>query len=274
MARVSAPQKVKPTKPKNDKPKGTHGGARERAGRPRNDAKLQILGTTSAPSTPPRRRRTPLSSPPRRAQASNSTATTSARPSAFFLPVNTHRPVPLGNLSASGPPGQRPSFWSNLAASHSKFAQSWNELVDGQSRVVTDSNQCLYYKLSQHLEVHHKKTILWSMERSTLANGSNFAACKPLLDILNSAENYFDVLPAILLPDAAPDGELNSSIAGLNDPTSFNPMAEKPAQDEQPDSVFTEWETTAVPINILPTDQPNLSMAINPFQVTQPAVIV
>ncbi|KAJ6570037.1 hypothetical protein B0H10DRAFT_1033460 [Mycena sp. CBHHK59/15] len=99
-----------------------------------------------------------------------------------------------------------------------KFAQFWNELVDGQSRAVTDSNQRLYYIFPQQLEAHHKKAILWTLERSTLANGNNFTARKPLLDILNSADNSVDTLPAIPLPDAVPDGELDLSIAASNDP--------------------------------------------------------
>jgi hypothetical protein len=94
-----------------------------------------------------------------------------------------------------------------------KLAQSWNELFDAQSRTVTDSNQCLYYKLPIQLEAHHK-TILWSSERSTLAGGSNFAARKSLLDILNSDDNNANVLPAITFPNAVPDGELDLSIEG------------------------------------------------------------
>lgn len=95
-----------------------------------------------------------------------------------------------------------------------KMAQFWNELADGQSRTITDSNQRLYYKLPQQLEAHHKKTILWSSERSTLADGSNFIARKPLLDLLNSEDNYAEALPAIPLPEPCPDGELDLSIDG------------------------------------------------------------
>lgn len=91
-----------------------------------------------------------------------------------------------------------------------KLAQFWNGQVDVQPRAVTDSNLRLYYKLPQQLEAHHKKTILWTSERSTLAAGSNFTARKALLDILNADSNV-DVLPAIPLPD----GELDLSSHGL-----------------------------------------------------------
>ncbi|KAJ7911220.1 hypothetical protein B0H13DRAFT_1875973 [Mycena leptocephala] len=120
--------------------------------------------------------------------------------------------------------------WKNI--DFLKFAQFWNELVDAQPRSVTDSNLRLYYKLPQQLEAHHKKTILWKSECATLSDGSNFAGRKQLLDILNSPDNYADTLPAIPLPEPMPDGELDLSIARYNDPTSFNPMAEQPAQGE------------------------------------------
>ncbi|KAJ7872089.1 hypothetical protein B0H13DRAFT_2280300 [Mycena leptocephala] len=126
--------------------------------------------------------------------------------------------------------------WKNI--DFLKFAQFWNELVDAQPRSVTDSNLRLYYKLPQQLEAHHKKTILWKSECATLSDGSNFAGRKQLLDILNSPDNYADTLPAIPRPEPMPDGELDLSIARYNDPTSFNPMAEQPAQGEAGDSEF------------------------------------
>ncbi|KAJ7798042.1 hypothetical protein B0H13DRAFT_2505611 [Mycena leptocephala] len=85
--------------------------------------------------------------------------------------------------------------WKNI--DFLKFAQFWNELVDAQPRSVTDSNLRLYYKLPQHLETHHKKTILWKSECATLSDGSNFASRKQLLDILNSPDNHADTLAAI-----------------------------------------------------------------------------
>jgi hypothetical protein len=91
-----------------------------------------------------------------------------------------------------------------------RFAKFWNILVQGQSRRVTESNQRLYYKLPLQLETHHKKTILWMSEHSTLASGTNFTARAPLLSKLNASSNYADTLPAMPFPD----GELDLSILG------------------------------------------------------------
>ncbi|KAJ7938082.1 hypothetical protein B0H13DRAFT_2261376 [Mycena leptocephala] len=76
---------------------------------------------------------------------------------------------------------------------------------------------------------------------TTLAGGSNFTARKPLLDILSAEDNYVDVLPAIPLPNPAPDGELDLSIAAPNNPKSFDRMAE-PVQAGHGDSEFQDWE--------------------------------
>jgi hypothetical protein len=134
------------------------------------------------------------------------------------LPVHTHKEYITFKAKINEPrfrkggKGHPPhEHWKNI--DFVKLAQFWNDLVDGQDRAITESNQRLYYKLPLQLEVHHKKVILWSSERSTLADGANYAARKPLLDILNSTENYANVLPAIPLPE--PDGELDLSISGL-----------------------------------------------------------
>ncbi|KAJ7017758.1 hypothetical protein C8F04DRAFT_1331856 [Mycena alexandri] len=138
------------------------------------------------------------------------------------------------------PPHER---WKNV--DFEKFAQWWNSQVNFQSRTITDSNLRLYYKLPQHLEAHHKKTISWSSERSTLAAGANFAARQAFLEILNSEDNLVDVLPAI--PFAAiPDGELNVSVLGLSIPMSFDLMAGRPDEGEQLDSHFPEFEPRPV----------------------------
>ncbi|KAJ7474233.1 hypothetical protein FB451DRAFT_1398222 [Mycena latifolia] len=163
------------------------------------------------------------------------------------VPVHTHQEYITFKAHINHPKFRKGSkvyppheHWKNI--DFLKFAQFWNELVVAQSRTVTDSNLRIYCKLPQQLEAHHKKTILWKSERSTLATGSNFTARKPLLDLLNSADNYVDTLPAIPLPDAAPDGELDFSIEVYNDPTSFNPMAEMPAEGEGGDSEFLQWD--------------------------------
>jgi hypothetical protein len=44
--------------------------------------------------------------------------------------------------------------------------------------------------IPQQLEAHHKKTLLWSSERSTLAAGANYAARQEFVEILNSDDNY------------------------------------------------------------------------------------
>ncbi|KAJ6489576.1 hypothetical protein C8R47DRAFT_1124811 [Mycena vitilis] len=131
-------------------------------------------------------------------------------------------------------------FWKNI--DFTKLARSWNEMVHLQSHAVTDSNQRLYYKLPHQLEAHHKKTILWTSERATLASGSNFTARKALIAILEAPDNYANVLPALRPPEALPDGELDLSIGGSNDLLSFNTMAEPPALGEPTDSDFFEFE--------------------------------
>jgi hypothetical protein len=91
-----------------------------------------------------------------------------------------------------------------------KFTQFWNTQVNIQSPAVTDSNQRLYYKVPLQLETHHKKSILLTSERSTLAAGSNFISHQPFLDIITADDNYVHALPANPLPD----GELDLSIGG------------------------------------------------------------
>ncbi|KAJ6603953.1 hypothetical protein B0H10DRAFT_2229471 [Mycena sp. CBHHK59/15] len=114
------------------------------------------------------------------------------------------------------PPHER---WKNV--DFEKFAQWWNAQVNFHPRTITDSNLRLYYKLPQHLEAHHKKTISWSSERSTLAAGANFAARKEFLEILNSDDNLGDVLPAISFA-AVPDGEQDVSFSSFAVPMSFD----------------------------------------------------
>ncbi|KAJ6557976.1 hypothetical protein B0H19DRAFT_1291330 [Mycena capillaripes] len=130
--------------------------------------------------------------------------------------------------------------WKNI--DFTKMAQSWNERVHHQPRTITDSNQRLYYKLPQHLEAHHKKTLLWNSECATLASGSNFAARKALIEILEAPENHTDVLPALPLPGPIPDGEVDLSIGASNKLLSFDHMAEPVAQGEPPNSEFFEFE--------------------------------
>ncbi|KAJ6607327.1 hypothetical protein B0H10DRAFT_2072345, partial [Mycena sp. CBHHK59/15] len=100
-----------PKKPKDPKkPKGTHGGAREGAGRPPNEAKLQILGRSPTPLLQ------------ERARASTSHTSGSRRPIApFFLPRNTHAAVPRGNPATASASAGR-STWSALGPSRAQAA--------------------------------------------------------------------------------------------------------------------------------------------------------
>ena len=80
------------------------------------------------------------------------------------LPVHTHQEYIMFKAhinhqkfrkSERHPPHEH---WKNVY--FLKFAQFWNGLVDAQSRMITDSNQRLYYKLPLQLEVHLKKNYL------------------------------------------------------------------------------------------------------------------
>ncbi|KAJ6593172.1 hypothetical protein B0H19DRAFT_1055800 [Mycena capillaripes] len=81
------------------KPKGTHGGAWEGAGRPRNPNKVQKTQRTLGE---------PLWMPASQASQANQAA-----PTGFFAPYNTDRPIPRG---ASANP--RTSFYSDLPSSN------------------------------------------------------------------------------------------------------------------------------------------------------------
>jgi hypothetical protein len=188
--------------------------------------------------------------------------------------------------------------WRNV--DFDKFAQWWNAQVNFQSRSITDSNLRLYYKLPQHLEAHHKKTISWSSERSTLAAGANFAARNEFLEILNSEDNLVDVLPAISFT-AVPDGEEDLSISGkwyklfpdrswnyfvslttftaLSMPMSFDLMTGRPDVGEQLEAQFPEFEPHPVvpapfnPHEIPPPFDPDDEFDVPaPGQSTAPAL--
>ncbi|KAF9020332.1 hypothetical protein BDZ89DRAFT_1203851 [Hymenopellis radicata] len=91
-----------------------------------------------------------------------------------------------------------------------KLATFWNGEVDVQDRTITDPSQRLYYKIPAQLELHHKKTILWKSERSTLFLGQNAAALKVFTDIINSDDNMVTTLPPISLPNDEPDDTLKT----------------------------------------------------------------
>jgi hypothetical protein len=85
-----------------------------------------------------------------------------------------------------------------------KVAVFWNIRVATQSRVETDSNQRLYYKVPPQLERHYKHMLAYSTERTTLAMGSNAIALKGLQCLLRLQDCDSDpsrVVDAIPLPD-------------------------------------------------------------------------
>ncbi|KAJ7206799.1 hypothetical protein GGX14DRAFT_637023 [Mycena pura] len=122
--------------------------------------------------------------------------------------------LPFQRAGQIHPPSEQ---WKNV--DFEKFARAWNGLVDLQPHNVLDSNQRLYYKLPQQLGAHHKKTIAWSLEQSTLAEGQNFAARRPLLELLTSEHNFAHGPAALPLPE---HGEVDLAVTGTYDGTSFD----------------------------------------------------
>ena len=69
--------------------------------------------------------------------------------------------------------GKEQKFTSILTE---KLAVYWNSEVYKQERMQTNLNKQPYYKLLPQLERHHKRTLAWSSERSTVLMGSNAEA--------------------------------------------------------------------------------------------------
>ncbi|KAJ3710654.1 hypothetical protein C8R42DRAFT_729099 [Lentinula raphanica] len=84
-----------------------------------------------------------------------------------------------------------------------KLAIYWNSEVEKQDRTESDSNKRLYYKLPTQLERHHKRTIAWKSERSTVMMGSNMMALAPFRDLLTAEDgnNAAMTIPARPLPE-------------------------------------------------------------------------
>jgi hypothetical protein len=93
-----------------------------------------------------------------------------------------------------------PTYEANKMIDFDKFAVFWNSEVEKQDRTEVDSNKRLYYKLPSQLERHHKKTLAWKSERSTLLMGGNAAALKPFRNLLTN-DNTTTTLPAQLPPE-------------------------------------------------------------------------
>ncbi|KAF9011526.1 hypothetical protein BDZ89DRAFT_1167480 [Hymenopellis radicata] len=122
------------------------------------------------------------------------------------LPVSTHAEYRKFKELINDPIFQRgrgnyPAHEAYKGIDFTLLARSWNDKVNKQDRTISDTNQRLYYKLPAQLEAHHKKTILWKSERSTLFMGDNALALKAFTDIITSEENSTTTLPAIPLPD-------------------------------------------------------------------------
>ncbi|KAJ7914555.1 hypothetical protein B0H13DRAFT_2270697 [Mycena leptocephala] len=194
------------------------------------------------------------------------------------LPVHTHMEYSTFKIHISDSQFRKggktyPPHEQGKNIDFQKFAKFWNILVHGQSRTVTDSNQRLYYKLPLQLETHHKKTIPWKSEISTLGAGANFAARAPLLAMLNSPANLVDSLPALPLPD----GELDLSVSGSDvvDPRSFNSMA-VPLSGEHRDSDFDDQILAPTFHNLFQNqqnsqmDEEDTAMDIDPPQFVAP----
>jgi hypothetical protein len=93
-----------------------------------------------------------------------------------------------------------------------KLTPVWNAQVDIQDPTETDSNKRLYYKFHSHLERHHKRSLAWSSERTTIMMGPNALALKPLQDLLTKPVS---VRPANAAFDAMALPELPSGKADL-----------------------------------------------------------
>lgn len=106
--------------------------------------------------------------------------------------------------------GRYPAHEAHKNINFKALAQFWNNEVDTQDRTVTDVNQRLYYKLPGQLELHHKKTILWKSERSTLFMGENAIALKAFNDLITSDDNSVTTLPPISLPGIEVDDAFRS----------------------------------------------------------------
>ncbi|KAF9037406.1 hypothetical protein BDZ89DRAFT_1011046 [Hymenopellis radicata] len=124
------------------------------------------------------------------------------------------------------------------------LAQSWNDKVNNQDRTIAETSRRLYYKLPAQLELHHKKTILWKSEWSTLFMGENAIALKAFTDLIASDDNSTSTLPAMTLPGNETDDAFRTlqDIREQLDLDSFDEMGHHPtahldADDEQTDDI-------------------------------------
>ncbi|KAK6992402.1 hypothetical protein R3P38DRAFT_3289935 [Favolaschia claudopus] len=134
----------------------------------------------------------------------------------------------------------------------------------------------LYYKIPQQLEALHKKLILWSSEKSTLAAGANFTARQAFVDVLNAEDNLTDVLPAIQF-EPQPDGELDLSVTPHYEPATFNLMAARPGANQRQDNRFIQdddsLEVVDLPIKPVDTTVPPDTIIPRPQQAQRQTLL-
>ncbi|KIK54977.1 hypothetical protein GYMLUDRAFT_1021476 [Collybiopsis luxurians FD-317 M1] len=112
-------------------------------------------------------------------------------------------------------------FWKDI--DFLKMARDWNSDVEKQDPLILNSNDRLYSKLPQHLELHAKKVAKWNTSQAMLFDEVNAEALRPLLEMLEGSNRVqARVLNAISLR-LEKDLSVDSSIT-VNQ-HSFNSMA-------------------------------------------------
>ncbi|CAK5264360.1 unnamed protein product [Mycena citricolor] len=102
---------------------------------------------------------------------------------------------------------QYPPHEAYKAIDYNSVAWSFNGAVGAQDQAIIEPERRMYYKHPSQLEAHHKKVILWKLERTTLFMGDNALALKAFSDILNSDANTVSTLTALPLSSTVDDTE-------------------------------------------------------------------
>lgn len=161
------------------------------------------------------------------------------------LPVATHAEYRkfkelINNPTFRRGRGNHPPHEAHKNIDFKRLAQFWNNAVNEQDRTIPDTNRRLYYKLPAQLEAHHKKTILWKSERSTLFMGQNAIALKAFADIINSDENSTTTLPAVPLPTYEPDDAFRTSKPLTSNYCHYSPLQSKKSVQDSTLTHLTE----------------------------------